>query len=57
MEGSTLNTVKDTEAVAKAKAEHAVLFANIAAAHQVIMQLRPHSSIESLIFQLFLANV
>ena len=35
MEGSTLGTVQDTEAVAKAKAEHAALFANIAAAHQV----------------------
>jgi hypothetical protein len=37
MEGSTLATVKDTEAVARAKAEHAALFANIAAAHQVHM--------------------
>ena len=35
MEGSTLGTVQDTEAVARAKAEHAALFANIAAAHQV----------------------
>lgn len=42
MEGSTLGTVKDTEAVARAKAEHAVLFANIAAAHQVsILNLSP----------------